>query len=199
MRTAYDSLGLAAVVWLVTALALIAVLVFATHADATAIAGLVLRVLHVFLAAVWIGFIVFINMIHIPAIEGADDAGRAAIVKGYLPKIAASFAHLAHGTLFTGLLLLVPTGYALSTLAYGTTVYVPPMRMAILVLGALGGAAMWAIVQFVVTPKLRLIANPASPPAARTEARATVKTYARLNLALLLPVLMAMITAAHVL
>ena len=199
MRTAYDSLTLVAVVWIIAALAIIAGLAFATHAEATVIAGLVLRVLHVLLAAAWIGFIVFVNVIHIPAIEAADDAGRAAIVKGYVPKLASSFAHLAHGTLLTGLLLLVPAGYAFSHLAYGTTVYVPPARMHTLTLGALGGIAMWAIVQLVVTPKLRLIATPATDPAARAAARATVKTYARVNLALLLPVTMLMIAAAHAL
>lgn len=199
MPAAFDSLKLAALLGLALAAALIVAACASAHWDAAVVLALVLRVVHVLLAAVWIGLIVFINVIHIPAIEAADDAGRAAIVKGYVAKIASSFLHLAHGTVVSGVLLLVPAGYAFSRLVYGASVYIPPGRNIMLGIGALGGVAMWAVVYFVVAPRLRAIADPATAPAVRGEARVVVKRYARLNLLLLLPVTAAMIAAAHVL
>lgn len=199
MPAAFDHLKFAALLGLALALALLVAAAAGAHWEASVIATLVLRIVHVLLAAVWIGLIVFMNLIHIPAIETAEPAGRAAIVKGYVPRIAASFTHLAHGTLLSGLILLVPAGYVLSHLVYGTSVFIPPARTHMLTLGALGGLAMWAVVVFVVTPKLKLIADPATDAAARDAARGIVKRYARLNLTLLMPVTVAMIAAAHVL
>ncbi len=199
MPAAFDSLKLAALFGLAAAVLLIAVAGASAHWNAAIVLALVLRIAHVLLAAVWIGLIVFMNVIHIPAIEAADDAGRAAILKGYVPRIASSFLHLAHGTVVSGLLLLVPAGYALSRLVYGTSVYIPPGRNIMLGIGILGGLAMWAVVFFVVAPRLKQIADPATAPGMRGEARGIVKRYARLNLTLLLPVTAAMIAAAHVL
>lgn len=199
MPAAFDSLKFAALLGLATALALLVSAAAGAHWEASVIATLVLRIVHVLLAAVWIGLIVFMNLIHIPAVDAADAPGRAAIVKGYVPKVAASFLHLAHGTLLSGLVLLVPAGYVFSHVVYGASVFIPPARAHMLGLGVLGGFAMWAVVAFVVAPKLKLIADPATDPAAREAARDSVKRYARLNLALLLPVTVAMIAAAHVL
>lgn len=199
MPAAFDSLKLAALSGLALAAAMIVAAGASAHWDAAVVLGLVLRIVHVLLAAVWIGLVVFMNAIHIPAIEAADDAGRAAIVKGYVPRIASSFLHLAHGTIVSGLLLLVPAGYALSRLVYGSSVYIPPGRNIMLGIGILGGLAMWAVVYFVVAPRLRQIADPETAPALRGQARGIVKRYARLNLMLLVPVTVAMIAAAHVL
>lgn len=199
MPAQFDSLRFAALLGLTVALMLLAWAGAAANGDVAILAGLVLRILHVLLAAAWVGLIVFMNLIHIPAIDTIDDATRAAIVKAYVPKIASSFLHLAHGTVFSGLLLLVPTGYALSQIVYGTPVFVPAARVHMLAAGAIGGIAMWAVVILVVTPRLRQIADPATPTDVRGKSRAIVKRFARLNLALLLPVTVAMIAAAHVL
>ena len=75
MPAAFDSLKFAALLGLATALALLVSAAAGAHWEASVIATLVLRIVHVLLAAVWIGLIVFMNLIHIPAVEaGVKDA-----------------------------------------------------------------------------------------------------------------------------
>jgi len=67
-----------------------------------------------------------------------------------------------------------------------------------MLVGTIGGIVMWAFVHFVIWPNLRIVLGESpAEPAAREHARETVKTYARLNLVLTLPVTFAMVAAAH--
>lgn len=144
-----------------------------------------MRILHVMAAGVWGGFIVFVNLVQLNALALATEAERPVIVSRIVPATSRVFTVAADATLATGLLLTVPLHSSL-------------MVRPALLLGIAGGIAMWAIVRFVLKPNVARVTG-ALPvtPAERQEARARVALFARINLALLLPVTTAMLLAAH--
>jgi uncharacterized membrane protein len=191
------SLATAALLGLALLIALLVAVIIGAGLDAVSLVSLVARVVHVLAAAVWIGLIVFMNAIHIPAIDGASDPERAAFLRWYVPKLGAAMGHAATLTVVMGVILLVTVGYALGSAVYGTPVYVPPLRHALIGLGMLGGLVMLGLVHGVIRPGFRRILDPATAPADRATLRERVKAVARINLALALPVVFAMIAAAH--
>ena len=113
-------------------------------------------------------------------------------------RVAAGFRHASHLTLLSGALLLISTGYLLGEWFFSSSIYIPPQRTAMLTVGALGGIVMWAFVNFVIWPSLKIaIGQTAGDGDAKALARQTVKSYARLNLVLAVPVTFAMVSAAH--
>ena len=168
-----------------------------TRVDAVGLISVLLRYLHVLAGLVWVGAIAFTNFIHIPAVEAASDADRAAFVRGYVPKLMASISHLSHATLLSGILLMVAAGYVMSEALFGSAVFVPSARSALLGLGAAGGIVMWAIVQFAMRPRLALVADPTVSAGDKAALRPVIRGWARINLVLMLPVTMAMLLAAH--
>lgn len=171
-------------VWLVTA-----------GADRGVLIAFLVRALHVLGAIVWVGMIVFVNLIQIPALAAADDAGRRTLLQHVVPKVAAMFSHASHLVLLTGLSLLVSAGY-LSRASAGQGL--PPIRHAMLWLAVLGGLAMWAIVHLRIRPALRIVlGGEGIAPADRQAARERVHLWARANLALSVPVTVLMVAAPH--
>jgi hypothetical protein len=112
------------------------------------------------------------------------------------PPVSAAMRHSSHLTLLTGVIMLVSSGYLLDRLVFSTPVYVPPLRNMLLWGGTLGGLAMWAFLNFIIGPKLKVLAGDADA-ATKDAARRTIKTYARINLVLSLPVTAVMVAAAH--
>lgn len=170
----------------IAALALAAWLVF-QPVDPRALVSVLLRFIHVLSAMVWVGLIFFVNFIQFKALEEADDVSRGAIAKGIVPRVALAFRHASHLTVLSGALLLVTTGYLLGDL--------PLARTLMLAFGALGGLIMWVLVNLVIWPGLKVVLGQTGGDA--SQARATVKRYARLNLVLMILVTFAMIAAAH--
>ncbi len=169
-----------------TALAL-AVIVPATIGtmDAHGAGALVLRGIHLLAAMVWGGFIVFVNFVQLRALKVVSDAERPTIVRHIAGPSARAFTAAAHATLLTGILLLVPLGAGF--------IYRP-----LLIVGVLGGIAMWAIVQFILGPNVaRLTGKIAASDAEKGAARAAIGLWARVNLVLLIPVSLAMLYGAH--
>lgn len=193
-ETAGRALAAGAVLTLVV---LVAWLAFA-GADALGFVSFLLRLLHVLGAMVWVGLIWFVNFVQLAALQQADDPGRRTLMTAVVPRVAHAFRHGSHLTLLSGVLLLVTTGYLFDWLVFSTPVYVPPARAALLWCGVIGGLAMWAFVHFVIWPNLRIVLGEAPGDAAAKEtARRQVRTFARLNLVLALPVTFAMVAAAH--
>lgn len=180
---------------LVATVVLLAIWLMTAGADRTVLIAFLARALHVLGAMLWVGMIVFVNLIQIPALAAADDAGRRTLLQHVVPKVASTFAHASHLVLLTGLSLLFSAGY-LTRAAAGQGL--PPIRHAMLWLAVLGGLAMWAIVHFRIRPALRIVLGGETvAPADRQAAREGVHLWARVNLALSLPVTVLMVAAPH--
>lgn len=166
--------------------------------DAIGLVSFLLRWMHVLGAIAWVGLIFFVNFIQLAALEKADEAGRAAILSAIVSPVGKSIQHAAHLTVLSGILLLVTAGYLLDRIVFTSPVYIPPLRNLLLWGGVAGGLLMWAFVQFAIVPNLRtVLGGGAGDSAALAHARSQVKTYARINLILALPVTFVMVAATH--
>jgi hypothetical protein len=175
------------VLWLLTA-----------GADRIALLSFLLRWLHVFAGIVWVGMIWFVNFVQLVALQEADDAGRAVLLKSVAPRVAHSFRHASHMSLLSGVLLLVASGYLLDRWLFTAEVYIPPSRAISLWGGVLGGLLMWTFAHFIIWPSLKVVLGHTPGDAEATaRARNQIKTYARWNLILSVPVTFAMVAAAH--
>ena len=177
--------------------ALCLLLVVTGSTDAFGLVTLLTRSVHVLAAMLWGGLIVFMNFLHIRAIEGASDAERAGFVRWYVDGLGRSFSLSARVVIASGIVLLATSGYVLSSVIFGSAVFMPGARAAVLWTGVIGGLVMAALVEAGVRPAFRAILDPATPPPVKAAARAKAKTIARINLFLLLPVTFLMVVAAH--
>lgn len=166
--------------------------------DAIGLVSFLLRFAHVLSAVLWVGLIWFVNLIQLQAVATADEADRAAILRHIAPRTATMMRHTSHATILTGVLLLITAGYLLDRLVFTSEVYILPLRNLLLWGGAAAGLVMWAFLNVLIWPAMRIVSGPVPADAdERADARAAVKTYARLNLLLSIPVTFAMIAAAH--
>jgi uncharacterized membrane protein len=166
--------------------------------DGTGLISVLLRFVHVIGAMAWVGLVFFVNFVQIGALAEADEAGRGAIHRWIVPRVAAGYRHASHLVLVSGVLLLIASGYVLGEWVFASAVYMPSARTTTLWAGVLGGLIMWALVHFAIWPNLKIaLGETAADDGARNQARQSVKRYARLNLMLALPVTFAMVAAAH--
>ena len=166
--------------------------------DGFSFVSFLVRVLHVFAAMIWVGLIVFVNFVQLVAVQRGDDATRSVLHAAILPEVAWWLRHMSTATVATGVLLLVLAGYLLPDLAYGSGVFVPPSRAGLLWLAVLGGLAMWMFMHMYIWPSMQVVLGlRPGDDAAKAAARGRVKTFARLNLVLVVPVAVAMVAAAH--
>jgi len=180
------------------AAAVLIIWLIAAGADGLALTTFLVRLGHVVGAMVWIGLIVFVNFVQLVALASADETQRAFLHKAVVPRVAWWFRHASTVTVVTGILLLLLSGYLLPALIYGTGVFMPPARVLLLWGGVLAALAMWMFVHMYIWPNMQVVLGMrAGDDAARTAARARVVLFARLNLLLSLPVVLAMIAAAH--
>src|SRR5262245_52176585 len=100
------------------------------------------RIVHVLSAMVWVGLIVFVNFVQLVALQKADEPARGVIHRDIVPEVAWWVRHSSSLTVASGALLLLPAGYALPGLVYGTAVYLPTGRATLLWIGVLAGLAM---------------------------------------------------------
>lgn len=166
--------------------------------DGIGFVSVVLRWVHVLGGVIWVGLILIVNFVLFAAIDEADEAGRGTLHKLVVPRFAHMIRHTSHLTLVSGLLLLVSTGYILDSWVFLSAVYISPLRSALLWMGAAAALAMWIFVHLMIWPSLRVILG--DQPAdieAKARAREQVRTYARVNLVLAIPVTLAMVGAAH--
>ncbi len=157
--------------------------------DGTAFAHFAVRAMHIVAAALWVGLIWFVNFIQLPLIAAASDADRGALVRLVVPRVARTFHGAAHLTIATGAVMLV------GVLRSGGLDASP--RALALWLAIAGGLAMWAVVQFGIAPRIKLLGDAAATPQAKSSAANTIRVLARINLVLALPVTVLMIAVAH--
>ena len=182
----------------VVALALLIGWLAAEGIDAVGLFSFLLRLVHVLAVMIWVGMIWFVNFVQMQAMAEADEQGRALLMKRVVARVATTFRHASHLAVASGVLLLVTSGYMLSGLLYSSEVYVPPLRSVLLWSGALGGLAMWVFVNVLIWPSLQILLGQTSAEAdVKAAARQRIATFARLNLVLSVPVVFAMVAAAH--
>ena len=175
------------VLWLVTA-----------SVDGIGFLSFLLRWLHVLAGIVWVGLIWFVNFIQLAALQEADDAGRAALLKSVVPRVGHAFRHASHMSVLTGAMLLVASGYLFGRVLFASEVYIPLSRAFLLWGGVLGGSLMWIFVHFIIWPNLKVVLGLTPGDSdAKAHAREQIRTYARLNLILSVPVTFVMVGAAH--
>jgi uncharacterized membrane protein len=181
----------------ITAAILLAWLI-AAGADALALVGFLVRLVHVLAAMIWIGLIFFVNFVQLVVLRTADEPARAFLHKAVVPAVAWWFRHASTAAVVSGVLLLVLAGYLLPSFVYGTEVFVPPARTLLLWSGVVGALAMWMFVHMYIWPSMQVVLGiRPGDDAAKAAARARVTLFARLNLVLSLPVVFTMVAAAH--
>jgi uncharacterized membrane protein len=182
---------------LLTAAMLLGLLAVA-GADGFSLLGFLLRLVHVLAAMIWVGLVFFVNFVQLVVLRTADEAGRSFLHKAVVPSVAWWFRHASTVAVASGALLLLQAGYLLPSLVYGTGVYVSSARALLLWGGVIGALAMWMFVHMFIWPSMQVVLGiRAGDDAAKASARARVVLFARLNLVLSLPVVFAMVAAAH--
>lgn len=161
---------------------------FGGHVDMSTVTALLLRSLHVLTAMVWVGLIVFVNVVQLTVLAQAPAGDRDAILRQIVPRTAETFRLAGNLTIATGAILLITAGYLAR----------PPQYALWMWIGTLGGIAMLGFVHARISPALRIVLDTnMSDAATKAEARETVRLYARLNLLLAVVVTFAMVAAAH--
>lgn len=147
------------------------------------------RAAHVFTAMIWIGSVWFVNFIQLAVLAQADDPAKKSILTWIVPRVAKQFTLMSALTFVTGFILLAALGYLTHR----------PLSSSIwLWLGVLGATVMLGFIHAKIGPALRIVLDPAvTDPAAKADARNTVRVFARLNLLLAFPVTFAMVAGAH--
>jgi uncharacterized membrane protein len=198
MQRMIDSPQAALTAGLAIAALLLLAWIAAAGADAFAFLVFLVRLLHVLAAMVWIGMIVFVNFVQLVVLGAADEQTRGYLHEAMVPRVAWWFRHASTVAVASGALMLFLSGYLLPSLVYGTSVYVPPGRAALLWAGVVAALAMWMLVHMYIWPNMQVVLGMRPGTAdAKVEARARVIKFARLNLVLSLPVTLAMVAAAH--
>lgn len=180
------------------ALAIVAILAVAVHMggiDGVGFVSLLLRYVHVLAATSWVGLILFVNFIQLPAVQEAKDRGP--LNRHIVRPVTNTFRYASHLTMASGALMLVTSGYVLSHWAYGADVYVPRLRELLLAGGTAAAVVMWAIVHFAIWPSVRVILDAEAADEAKNAARIRARNFARVNLILSLPAMFLMLAAAH--
>jgi uncharacterized membrane protein len=179
----------------ISALILLVCLFDSSH-DWIGFVSFLLRWAHILGGVIWIGMIWFVNFILFAALDETDDPGRGILHKLIVPRVARTFRHASHLTLASGVLLLVTTGYLFDRWVFLSAVYIAPMRSVLLWAGVVAGAVMWASVHFVIWPNLQIVLG-STDGEAKAAARQRVRSFARINLVLSIPVIFVMVAATH--
>ena len=149
------------------------------------------RIVHVLAAMIWVGLIWYVNFAQLLAVEALDDAGRAVVHKEIAPRVAYWFRHMATLTVLSGIVLIFFTEH-MSFEGIGR----PKGALLLVSMGL--GVVMLSFVHAVIWPGMQVILGlRPGDAAAKLAARKRVKTFARLNLVLAIPVTAAMVGAAH--
>ena len=147
---------------------------------------------------IWIGFVFFVNFVQLVVLRTADEPSRSSCTRPWCRAWPGGSGTPPRVAVASGVLLLVLAGYLLPSLVYGTGVYVPPARALLLWGGVIGALAMWMFVHMYIWPNMQVVLGiRPGDDAAKAGARARVILFARLNLVLSLPVVFAMVAAAH--
>lgn len=195
MAKFFDSLGNT----VLAGLGLLVVFVLATRAfafDHNWFAFL-FRWLHVLSALMWVGLLYYFNFVQIPAMPSIPDEQKPAISKVIAPCALFWFRHAALATVVTGLLLATMNGYLAQALMLGIGSGVA--RDTAIGIGMWLGLIMAYNVWMIIWPNQQKALGMVEADAeTRKQAAATAKLVSRINTALSLPMLFAMVSAQNI-
>lgn len=198
MKALLESPAQALVLGVIAATALGLYAASGPHADLPGGIALLSRAIHVATAMVWVGLVFFVNLVQLAIVAKAADAEKAFLIREIAPRVAHLYRHASTLTVVTGAVLLLTSGYLLPVLVYGAGFEMPGARMGMMVVGALGGIAMWMFVHMFIWPALQVLTGMRpGDETAKAGSREKILLYARLNLVLSLPVTVLMVAAAH--
>ena len=156
-----------------------------------------MRWLHVLSGVMWIGLLWYFNFVQIPSMPSIPDEQKPAISKVIAPEALFWFRWAAMATIITGLLLAYMSGYLMDTLLLGY--YWGVEKHTILGLGMWFGIIMFLNVWLVIWPSQKIAlgivdASPEQKPVAAKRAM----LFSRINTALSIPMLFAMVAAQNI-
>ncbi len=156
-----------------------------------------IRYLHVLSGVMWIGLLWYFNFVQIPVAKGLPAELKPAIGKHIAPKALFWFRWSALATIVFGLLLAWRSGYLVNALGLGLTEGSDVQQTAIGI-GMWLGLIMAFNVWFIIWPNQKRILGmvEASDEAKAASARTAMLT-SRLNTALSIPMLYAMVSAQN--
>lgn len=198
MKQILDSARASFAVGLLLAAAALAVCVAGAGGDVLGLLSFLFRFLHVLAATVWIGLIAFVNFVLLEVLKAANETERERLGRLLVPGVAAWMRHASTATVLAGVVLLVSTGYLFPALVYGSSVFIPLPRAALLWPAVVAALAMWMFVHMYIWPSMQIaLGLRPGDAAAKARAEARITGFARLNLIFAVPVLLAMLAAAH--
>jgi len=165
--------------------------------DALGTASVVARFVHIGSVIIWIGSLWFVNFVPIFALGNDPNAVHGVLLTDVMPRLATFFGLASHVVVVSGAVLLLTNGYFFDRWVFPSAVYIPPAQAAMVWGGALLGLVMWGLVQKVLRPNLQTMLDQTATFSKLEDARSRILLAARLNLLLAVPVMFAMVAAAH--
>ncbi len=156
-----------------------------------------IRYLHVLSGVMWIGLLWYFNFVQIPVAKGLPAELKPAIGKHIAPKALFWFRWSALATIVFGLLLAWRNGYLVNALGLGLTEGSDVQQTAIGI-GMWLGLIMAFNVWFIIWPnQKRILGMVEASDAAKAASARTAMLTSRLNTALSIPMLYAMVSAQN--
>jgi uncharacterized membrane protein len=156
------------------------------------------RWLHIIAGIMWIGHLWYFNFTQTPTIPKIPAEMRPAVVRYILPEALFWFRWGAMFTLIFGLILAWLQGYLWSAIALGIPDPHPHPKTTAIGWGMWIGAIMWFNVWFLIWPnQKKVIGLVTATPDEVNAARRIAGLTSRVNTMLSIPMLYAMVFAAH--
>ena len=154
------------------------------------------RWLHVLSGIMWVGLLWYLNFVQIPNMPKIPDDQKPAIGGIIMPALLFWFRWAAMATLATGLILAMLNGYLVDALLLGQRT--GALGHTMIGIGMWLGIVLWVNVWFVIWPAQRKVLGlvPADG-AAKAAAARTAFQVSRINTALSVPMLFAMVAAQN--
>jgi len=155
------------------------------------------RWLHVLSALMWVGLLYYFNFVQIPSMPRIPDDQKPAVSKVIAPQALFWFRYAALATVVTGIVLASMNGYLIQALLLGIGSGV--MKDTAIGIGMWLGLVMAYNVWMVIWPNQQKALGMVEADAeTKKRAAATAKLFSRINTALSLPMLFAMVSAQNI-
>lgn len=155
----------------------------------------VLRLIHIFSALILAGFLLWVNLVQIPVFRTLEPPDRVKIAGIIGLRVLAWMRWSGLVVIASGLWLAGSGGVLIEAMTLGQINGDPATTL--LGLGMWTGIGMVAILWFAITPLMTRFAAPDTEPALRPLLAGRAIRLARLNFALLIPLVFAMVAYSH--
>lgn len=154
------------------------------------------RWLHVLSGIMWVGLLWYLNFVQIPNMASIPDDQKPAIGGVIMPALLFWFRWAAMATLATGLILAMLNGYLVDALLLGQRT--GALGHTMIGIGMWLGIVLWVNVWFVIWPgQKKVLGLVPADDAEKAAAARTAFLTSRVNTALSVPMLFAMVAAQN--